>query len=73
MRSDRPVNARRIEQLELPLPEEAAALGGLADEDAACVAARRADALFGSGDTTSGMRWLKLFRKLALAHRRSGD
>ena len=73
MRSERPVKTRKVDQLELPLPEEAAALGALADEDAACVAARRADALFGSGDTVGGMRWLKLFRKLAMSHRRSGD
>jgi hypothetical protein len=40
--------------------------GEAADE----VAARRADALFRDGDTVGGTRWLKIFRRIALAHRR---
>jgi len=38
-------------------------------EDADTVAAHRADALFREGDITSGTRWLKIFRKIAMAHR----
>ena len=38
-------------------------------EDADKVAARRADALFRDGDITAGARWLKIFRKIAMAHR----
>jgi hypothetical protein len=34
------------------------------------VAARRADASFRDGDLMGGARWLKIFRRIALAHRR---
>jgi len=39
-------------------------------EDADQVAARRADSLFRDGDMLAGTRWLKVFRRIALAHRR---
>ena len=39
-------------------------------EDADNVAARRADSLFRDGDLTGGVRWLKIFRRIAMAHRR---
>jgi hypothetical protein len=39
-------------------------------EDADHVAARKADALFRDGDTLGGTRWLKIFRRIATAHRR---
>jgi hypothetical protein len=39
-------------------------------EDAEQVAARRADSLFRDGDTLGGTRWLKIFRRIATAHRR---
>jgi hypothetical protein len=38
-------------------------------EEADVVAARRADAHFRSGDAVAGTRWLKVFRRIALAHR----
>ena len=38
-------------------------------EDADNVAASRADALFREGDMTSGARWLRIFRKIAMARR----
>jgi hypothetical protein len=34
------------------------------------VAAHRADSLFRDGDIVAGARWLKIFRRIALAHRR---
>jgi len=39
-------------------------------EEADKVAARRADTLFRDGDLMGGVRWLKIFRRIALAHRR---
>ncbi len=39
-------------------------------EDAGHVAAHRADSLFRDGDMPGGARWLKIFRKIAMAHRR---
>lgn len=39
-------------------------------EDADHVAARRADSLFLNGDVSGGARWLKIFRRIAMAHRR---
>ena len=39
-------------------------------EEADHVAARRADSLFREGDTTGGTRWLKIFRCIAMTHRR---
>ena len=39
-------------------------------DDADHVAARRADSLFRNGDLTGGARWLKIFRRIAMAHRR---
>jgi hypothetical protein len=39
-------------------------------EEADDIAARRADALFRNGDTLGGARWLKIFRRIAMAHRR---
>jgi len=38
-------------------------------EGADSVAAFRADALFREGNMSSGARWLKIFRKIAMAHR----
>lgn len=39
-------------------------------EDADQVAARRADSLFRDGDMLGGTRWLKVFRRIAMGHRR---
>jgi hypothetical protein len=39
-------------------------------EDADHVAAKRADSLFRDGDAVGGTRWLKIFRRIATAHRR---
>ena len=39
-------------------------------EEADNVAARRADTLFRDGDLLGGVRWLKIFRRIAMAHRR---
>jgi hypothetical protein len=39
-------------------------------DEAGPVAAHRADSLFRDGDTLGGARWLKIFRKIAMAHRR---
>ena len=39
-------------------------------DDAGHVAAHRADSLFRNGDILGGARWLKIFRKVAMAHRR---
>ena len=39
-------------------------------EDADNVAARRADSLFRDGDLSGGVRWLKIFRRIAMVHRR---
>lgn len=39
-------------------------------DDAGDVAAHRADSLFRNGDLQGGARWLKIFRKIAMAHRR---
>jgi hypothetical protein len=39
-------------------------------EDADHVAARRADSLFRDGDMLGGTRWLQVFRRIAMAHRR---
>ena len=39
-------------------------------DDAGQVAALRADSLFRNGDKLGGARWLKIFRKVAMAHRR---
>lgn len=39
-------------------------------EDADHIAARRADASFLDGDVSAGARWLKIFRRIAMAHRR---
>jgi hypothetical protein len=39
-------------------------------EEADNVAARRADSLFREGDLLGGVRWLKIFRRIAMAHRR---
>ena len=39
-------------------------------DDAGDVAAYRADSLFRNGDLQGGARWLKIFRKIAMAHRR---
>ena len=39
-------------------------------EDADHIAARRADALLREGDVAGGARWLKVFRRIAMAHRR---
>ena len=39
-------------------------------EEADHVAAHRADSLFRNGDTHGGTRWLKIFRRIAMAHRR---
>ena len=38
-------------------------------DDAGHVAAHRADSLFRDGDILGGARWLKIFRKVAMAHR----
>jgi hypothetical protein len=37
-------------------------------EDAATMAARRADALFREGNASEGALWLAIFRKIALTH-----
>jgi hypothetical protein len=42
-------------------------------EEADNVAAQRADSLFRDGDMLGGTRWLKIFRRIALAHRRAAD
>jgi len=34
------------------------------------IAARRADSLFREGDMQGGARWLKVFRRIAMTHRR---
>ena len=34
------------------------------------MAARQADTLFRDGDLMGGTRWLKIFRRIAMAHRR---
>lgn len=39
-------------------------------DDADHVAARRADILFRDGDMLGGTRWMKIFRRIAFAHRR---
>jgi hypothetical protein len=39
-------------------------------QDADHVAAHRADSLFRDGDLHGGSRWLKIFRRIAMAHRR---
>ena len=39
-------------------------------QDAGQVAAHQADTLFLDGDVQGGARWLKIFRRIALAHRR---
>jgi len=39
-------------------------------EEADYVAAHRADSLFRNGDIPGGARWLKIFRRIAMAHRR---
>ena len=39
-------------------------------EEADTMAARQADTLFRDGDTLGGTRWLKIFRRIAMAHRR---
>ena len=39
-------------------------------EDADRVAARKADTLFRDGDVLGGSRWLKVFRRIAMGHRR---
>ena len=39
-------------------------------DDAGHVAAHRADSLFREGDILGGSRWLKIFRRIAMAHRR---
>lgn len=39
-------------------------------EDADHVAAKRADSHFRDGDMLGGARWLKIFRRIAMAHRR---
>jgi hypothetical protein len=39
-------------------------------EEADHVAARQADSLFRNGDISGGTRWLKIFRRIAIAHRR---
>jgi hypothetical protein len=39
-------------------------------DDADHVAAQRADSLFRNGDSHGGTRWLKIFRRIAMAHRR---
>lgn len=39
-------------------------------DEAGHVAAHRADSLFRDGDRLAGARWLKIFRKIAMAHRR---
>jgi hypothetical protein len=39
-------------------------------DEAGHVAAHRADSLFRNGDIVGGSRWLKIFRRIALAHRR---
>lgn len=39
-------------------------------EEADHVAAHRADSLFRNGDIPGGARWLKIFRRIAMAHRR---
>jgi hypothetical protein len=39
-------------------------------EDADQIAARRADSLFLDGNVSGGTRWLKIFRRIAMAHRR---
>lgn len=39
-------------------------------EDADHIAARRADTLFRDGDMQGGARWLKVFRRIAMTHRR---
>jgi hypothetical protein len=39
-------------------------------EDADHVAAKRADSHFRDGDMLGGTRWLKIFRRIAMAHRR---
>jgi len=39
-------------------------------EEADHVAAHRADSLFRDGDMHGGTRWLKIFRRIAMAHRR---
>jgi hypothetical protein len=39
-------------------------------EDADHVAARRADSLFRDGNMLGGTRWLKIFRRIAMTHRR---
>ena len=39
-------------------------------QEADHVAAHRADSLFRDGDLAGGSRWLKIFRKIAMAHRR---
>ena len=40
-------------------------------EEADYIAARRADTLFRDGDRRGGTRWLKVFRRIAMTHRRS--
>jgi len=37
------------------------------------VAARRADSLFRDGDMLGGVRWLRIFRRIAMAHRRTTE
>ena len=39
-------------------------------EEADTVAAHRADVHFQNGDAIGGTRWLKVFRRIAMAHRK---
>ena len=39
-------------------------------QEADQVAAHQADSLFRNGDVQGGARWLKIFRRIAMAHRR---
>ena len=55
---------------ELQLSREADRLLTEHGQEADQVAAHQADSLFRDGDMLGGARWLRIFRRIAMAHRR---